>query len=190
MERFVPDACPIQAKFTATRAELAAALIERHDEIDVVLTALICHEHPLLVGPPGTAKSLLLDALMQWTSGRRFTALLTKFTCPEELFGPISVAGLKEDTMNFDQATFATFGLPKNLQALLTRDDYLLLADYDAYVDCQDRVDDAFSNRDVWTRTSILTVARMGRFSSDRAIREYAGDIWHVDPIPNELTST
>jgi len=76
------------------------------------------------------------------------------------------------------------------IDALLTRDDYLLLADYDAYVDCQDRVDDAFSNRDVWTRTSILTVARMGRFSSDRAIREYAGDIWHVDPIPNELTST
>jgi MoxR-like ATPase len=89
--------CPVQAKFLATRRELSAALIERDDEIDAVLTALICHEHPLLVGPPGTAKSLLLDALMQWTSGRRFTALLTKFSTPDELFGPISVRGLKED---------------------------------------------------------------------------------------------
>jgi MoxR-like ATPase len=92
-----PESCPIQEKFLATRRELSAALIERDEEIDIVLTALICNEHPLLVGPPGTAKSLLLDSLMRWTSGRRFTALLTKFTTPDELFGPISVAGLKED---------------------------------------------------------------------------------------------
>lgn len=91
------DGNPIQEKFVNTRRELAAALIERDSEIDLVLTALICHEHPLLVGPPGTAKSLLLDSLLRWTSGRRFTALLTKFSTPDELFGPISVAGLKED---------------------------------------------------------------------------------------------
>src|SRR5205085_6519104 len=52
---------------------------------------------PLLVGPPGTAKSLLLDALMSWMHGRKFTILFTKYTTPEECFGPISVAGLKED---------------------------------------------------------------------------------------------
>ena len=88
---------PIQEKFAATRRELAAALIERDDETDVILTALICQEHPLLVGPPGTGKSLLLDSLMGWMGGQRFTILLTKFSTPEELFGPISVAGLKED---------------------------------------------------------------------------------------------
>jgi MoxR-like ATPase len=89
--------CPIQEKLLTTRRELCAALIERDAEIDLVLTALIAQEHPLLVGPPGTAKSLLLDSLMQWMHGQRFTILLTKFSTPEELFGPISVAGLKED---------------------------------------------------------------------------------------------
>lgn len=92
-----PETCPVQEKFVQTRRELSAALIERDEEIDIVLTALVCNEHPLLVGPPGTAKSLLLDSLMRWTSGQRFTALLTKFTTPDELFGPISVAGLKSD---------------------------------------------------------------------------------------------
>src|SRR4051794_6750285 len=88
---------PAREKFVSARSELSTALIERDDEVDVVLTALVCQEHPLLVGPPGTAKSMLLDALARWLDGTRFTALLTKFSQPEELFGPISLAGLKED---------------------------------------------------------------------------------------------
>jgi glycogen phosphorylase len=66
------------------------------------------------------------------------------------------------------------------VEALIGHDEYLLLADYDSYIECQDRVDVAFAERDTWTRKSILTVARIGRFSSDRAIREYCRDIWHV----------
>src|SRR5438045_2623023 len=99
MKAFRPEdrANPVQEKFAAARRELSAALIERDDEIDLVLSALVAQEHVLLVGPPGTAKSLLLDSLMGWMGGRRFTILLTKFSTPEELFGPISVAGLKED---------------------------------------------------------------------------------------------
>src|SRR5439155_23963730 len=92
-----PELCPLQEKFLTTRRELSAALIERDEEVDLVLTALVAQEHPLLVGPPGTAKSLLLDSLMQLMHGKKFTVLLTKFSTPEELFGPISVAGLKED---------------------------------------------------------------------------------------------
>jgi len=69
------------------------------------------------------------------------------------------------------------------LDDLLGRDEYLLFADYDSYVDCQNEVDEAFADRETWTRKSILTVARMGRFSSDRAISEYCRQIWGVSPI-------
>jgi glycogen phosphorylase len=69
------------------------------------------------------------------------------------------------------------------VELLLTRDDYMLLADYQAYVDCQQRVSDAYADRGNWTRMSILNSARVGRFSSDRSIREYCRDIWKVSPI-------
>jgi starch phosphorylase len=66
---------------------------------------------------------------------------------------------------------------------LLHQDDYLLLADYQAYVDCQDEVDRSYRDRDHWTRMSMLNVARVGRFSSDRVIGEYCRDIWNVEPV-------
>lgn len=91
------ESMSVQEKFIVTRKEMSEALIERDEEIDLILTALIAQEHVLLVGPPGTAKSLLLDSLMNWMSGKRFSILFTKFSVPEELVGPISVSGLKED---------------------------------------------------------------------------------------------
>ena len=87
----------VQEKFATTRAELSAAMIERDAEVDLALTALIAQEHCLLVGPPGTGKSMLADALVSWMDGRKFTILLTKYSTPEEVCGPISVAGLKAD---------------------------------------------------------------------------------------------
>jgi glycogen phosphorylase len=75
------------------------------------------------------------------------------------------------------------------VDSLLTRDEYLLLADYQDYVDCQQRVSDAYRDRSNWTRMSILNSARVGRFSSDRSIREYCRDIWHVTPIAPQDTS-
>ena len=69
------------------------------------------------------------------------------------------------------------------VESLLTRDEYMLLADYQAYVDCQQRVSDAYRDRTNWTRTSILNSARVGRFSSDRSIRDYCRDIWDVTPM-------
>jgi starch phosphorylase len=62
-------------------------------------------------------------------------------------------------------------------------DKYFLLADYDDYVKCQEKVGLEYRNQDEWTRKSIINVANMGKFSSDRTIAEYARDIWGVKPI-------
>ena len=88
---------PVREKFAGARKELSSSLIERDDEVDLVLTALLANEHVLLVGPPGCGKSLLLDAVMNWMSARRFSILLTKFTCVEEVMGPVSLSALKDD---------------------------------------------------------------------------------------------
>jgi len=72
------------------------------------------------------------------------------------------------------------------LESLLNRDDYMLLADYQSYVDCQQRVSEAYRDQENWTRMSILNSARVGRFSSDRSIHEYCRDIWNVKPIAIE----
>jgi starch phosphorylase len=69
------------------------------------------------------------------------------------------------------------------VESLLTRDDYMLFADYQPYVECQQRVSDAYRDQSDWTRMSILNCARVGRFSSDRSIEDYCRDIWHVTPV-------
>jgi starch phosphorylase len=61
-------------------------------------------------------------------------------------------------------------------------DYYMLLADLRNYIETQERVDAEYKNREGWVRKSIINVARAGRFSSDRTIREYASDIWRVEP--------
>jgi len=63
-------------------------------------------------------------------------------------------------------------------------DPYLLLADYGAYSACQERVSTLYLDQDDWTRKSILNCARMGKFSSDRTIQEYAEQIWGLAPSP------
>ncbi|MBO9997769.1 MAG: glycogen/starch/alpha-glucan phosphorylase [Cyanobacteria bacterium SID2] len=73
------------------------------------------------------------------------------------------------------------------VDSLLYHDEYLLFADYQSYIECQDRVATAYRDRENWTRMSILNTARMGKFSSDRSIREYCQDIWHVSPVKVEL---
>jgi starch phosphorylase len=59
-------------------------------------------------------------------------------------------------------------------------DPYLLLLDLGSYIECQDRVNDAFFNTETWARTAVLNVARMGKFSSDRTIRQYSEEIWSI----------
>src|SRR5271170_7299951 len=69
------------------------------------------------------------------------------------------------------------------VDSILNTDSYLLFADYQAYIDCQDRVDEAYRNHDNWTRMSVLNAARMGKFSSDRAVGEYVQNIWKVKEV-------
>jgi starch phosphorylase len=70
---------------------------------------------------------------------------------------------------------------------LIQYDPFLLLADYPSYIDAQSEVSHAYREPARWTRMSILNVAHMGKFSSDRAIREYCDNIWHVKPCPIDI---
>ena len=82
-----------------------------------------------------------------------------------------------------DQALFKPL-----IDSLLSQDPYMLLADYQSYIECQDHIDQAYLDLDHWTRMSILNTARMGKFSSDRAIREYCNEIWHAKPVEVQLS--
>ncbi|MBX5484165.1 MAG: glycogen/starch/alpha-glucan phosphorylase [Myxococcaceae bacterium] len=73
------------------------------------------------------------------------------------------------------------------IQSLLDEDRYLVLADFRSYAEVQDRVVRAYLDRDAWNTMAIRNVARVGRFSSDRTIREYAEEIWKVSPVKVEL---
>jgi glycogen phosphorylase len=72
------------------------------------------------------------------------------------------------------------------VDALLRDGDYfMVLADYRSYVDTQDRVDALFRDQEEWTRKAILNTGNMGHFSSDRAVMEYAQQIWGIQPLGN-----
>ncbi len=66
---------------------------------------------------------------------------------------------------------------------LLFQDRFLLLADYQSYIDCQDQVSKAYRDQDQWTRMSIINTARSGKFSSDRSIQTYCDEIWDTHPV-------
>jgi MoxR-like ATPase len=86
------------AKIARIRDELNRGFLERADLIDGALTALLSSNHVLVIGPPGTAKSMLADELCRRIEGANyFQWLLTKFSTPEEIFGAVSLKGLEED---------------------------------------------------------------------------------------------
>ena len=85
-------------KLKALRQELTELFVERDEFIDGALAALLSRQHVLLIGPPGSGKSTLVHALCERIPGAvYFHWLLTKFSTPEELFGPVSLQGLEQD---------------------------------------------------------------------------------------------
>ncbi len=92
------------------REELRQIFLERDELIDGALVALLAAQHVLVIGPPGTAKSMLADEVCRRLSGARyFQWLLTRFTTPEELFGAVSLKALEAD----DYRRLTTYKLPE-----------------------------------------------------------------------------
>ncbi|GIL67160.1 hypothetical protein Vafri_20601 [Volvox africanus] len=87
----------LRQRVVASIQKLAKGLLERDVEVRLLLLAALCCEHLLLLGPPGTAKSELSARLSSLCGGTYFERLLTRFSVPEELFGPLSMKGLEND---------------------------------------------------------------------------------------------
>src|SRR5690348_3906124 len=81
----------LQSKIRTGRQEANQFLIERFEEIWLAFVALICGRHLMLVGPPGTGKSMLARLLCTLINGRMFDFQFNKFTSPEEIFGPLDI---------------------------------------------------------------------------------------------------
>ena len=69
------------------------------------------------------------------------------------------------------------------IDSLLRPDEFMLLHDYRSYIECQEAVGRRYRDRDAWVRSSILNTARIGKFSSDRAIKQYCEEVWQVKPV-------
>jgi len=70
------------------------------------------------------------------------------------------------------------------LQSLLGQDPFMVLADFESYQHCHRQVDAVYRDQDAWVKKAVCNVARMGKFSSDRCIRQYNEDIWRAEPLP------
>ncbi len=145
-----------------TIGTLDGANVEIHEEVgdeNIFIFGLTVEEVTALVEKGYTPQDFLqkdeeLRAVVDWVGSNYFT--------PDE---PPNVLGMLRDNLYYS-------------------DPFLCLADFRSYSDCQKKVDAAFREKTRWARMAILNTARVGKFSSDRAIREYARDIWDLEAVP------
>lgn len=90
--------------FAARLTDVKSELANRDEAVDIVALAALCREHALLIGPPGTAKTFLLERFRQLLDVRCFTYLLTRFTEPAELFGPMDFRSFREGVYKINSA--------------------------------------------------------------------------------------
>jgi len=108
--RYPPFVSSPRDVLRAIRDELQQVFLERNELIDGALVALVAAQHVLVIGPPGTAKSMLADEVCRRIDGAAyFQWLLTRFTTPEELFGAVSLKALEQD----DYRRLTTHKLPE-----------------------------------------------------------------------------
>src|SRR5213594_4173078 len=109
------------------RDELQQVFLERNELIDGALVALVAAQHVLVIGPPGTAKSMLADEICRRIAGAQyFQWLLTRFTTPEELFGAVSLKALEQDDVPLLTLFAASNELPEDDELLALHDRFLL----------------------------------------------------------------
>lgn len=96
IEEFV-NLSEISIKFTAARAALCNSLVERDDEIELLMLSVLCKEHVVFVSPPGLGKTMMATRFCDWLdAGHVFETTLSKFSEPDELFGPMCLPAYKE----------------------------------------------------------------------------------------------
>jgi MoxR-like ATPase len=97
---YTPEEAAAIQKLNNIMQKLAAYFVEREDVIETAFVAVLCKHHILLIGPPGTAKTYLISSICKSLGGMSFfTWLLTKYTTPDEIFGPYSISELKQDRL-------------------------------------------------------------------------------------------